>query len=351
MNILHSADLHLDSPFAARTREEADYLRKELLKVPQKLADLCKREQCQMMLLSGDLFDATATLESLNALRYALEDAAVPVFIAPGNHDPAKADSPYLTHLWPSNVHIFTQPHLTALALDELDCKVYGAGYHSMDCPGLLSGFRADGKESYHIGILHGDPTNAFSPCCPVTAEQIRESGLHYLAMGHIHKGGHVRYGDTLCAWPGCPMGRGFDETGRKSALVVSLKEHAQARQTELDTPAFFDLETTPGELSQQLSAQQSRDFYRVTLIGDDPIPDLDTLYQQYSHFPYLQFRDRRKPLPDLWSQAGSDSLEGTLFRILRDAMAHTSGEDQEIITLAARISQQLLNGEEVTLP
>lgn len=351
MNILHCADLHLDTPFAGRTPEQAAYLKQELLKVPQKLSDLCRREQCSIMLLGGDLFDGAATRESVEALRYALEDAAVPVFIAPGNHDPVNLSSPYLTEAWPSNVHIFTQPVITSVVLEELDCKIYGAGYRSMDCPGLLEGFRAEGDQRYHIGILHGDPTNAASPYCPITAQQIRESALQYLALGHIHKGGSVRYGDTLCAWPGCPMGRGFDETGPKGALIVTLDDRAQVRPQLLDTPAFFDLETTARELPQTLGAQGSQDFYRITLTGENISPSIETLYSQYHRFPNLQLRDRRRTPSDLWSCADSDSLEGTFFRILRDAMKDADPETQETITLAAQISRQLLDGKEVTLP
>ena len=57
MKILHSADIHLDAPFAGRTAEEAAFLRRELLAVPGKLAELCVSQQCDMVLLAGDLFD------------------------------------------------------------------------------------------------------------------------------------------------------------------------------------------------------------------------------------------------------------------------------------------------------
>lgn len=351
MKILHSADLHLDTPFTGRTPKQATYLRQQLLKVPQKLADLCRREQCDLMLLSGDLFDGPASRESLQALHYALKDAAVPVFITPGNHDPAGMSSPYQTEVWPANVHIFKRPTMEAVTIKELDCKIYGAGYRSMDCGSLLEGFRAEGTERYHIGVLHGDPTNATSPCCPVTAEQIKESGLDYLALGHIHKGGSLRFGDTLCAWPGCPMGRGFDETGRKGALIVTLADDVQIKQIDLDTPAFFDLSTTVQALPKHLSAQGNQDFYRVTLTGDDVSDTVEALYRQYDRFPHLQFRDQRNAATDLWSSADSDSLEGTFFRILRDAMDEADPETRETIVLAAQIARQLLDGKEVALP
>lgn len=351
MKILHSADLHLDTPFTGRTPEQAAFLRQQLLRIPDQLTELCKREQCDLMLMCGDLFDGKPSKESLDALRRALEEAAVPVFITPGNHDPADLTSPYLSESWPENVHIFTHPTPEAVTVEALSCKIYGAGYRSMDCGSLLEGFRAEGTERYHIGVFHGDPTNAASPCCPVTAEQIRESGLDYLALGHIHKGGSLRQGDTLCAWPGCPMGRGFDETGHKSVLIVTLEDSVQIKQVPLDTVAFFDVQCTVDDLPRQFSAQGSCDFYRVTLIGEGTEPELSELYEQYARFPNLQLRDRRTTPTDLWSSADCDSLEGTFFRILKDAMKDAPAQEQETIALAARIARQLLDGKEVELP
>ena len=350
MKILHSADLHLDTPFTGRSPSEADYLKKQLLAIPQKLAALCRQEQCDMMLLAGDLFDGPATRQSLDALRLALEEAAVPVFIAPGNHDPVGLSSPYMTEDWPSNVHIFTQNTPQSLSVPGLDCRIYGAGYRSMDCGSLLEGFHAEGGERYHIGLFHGDPTNAASPCCPITAEQIQESGLDYLALGHIHQGGSLRWGDTLCAWPGCPMGRGFDELGPKGVLIVTVDGGVETRQVCLDTPVFHDEETTVDALPKLFSAQGNLDFYRITLIGENSGPSAMELYRRYERFPHLQIRDRRTTPVDLWSRADSDSLEGTFFRILKETMATADPKEKEIIALAARISRQLLDGQEVEL-
>ena len=94
MKFLHTADWHLDSPFTGRTPAQREALRKALLKIPGKVAEVCRREGCEMMLLSGDIFDGPYTRESLDALRTALEEAAVPVFIAPGNHDFCGPDPP-----------------------------------------------------------------------------------------------------------------------------------------------------------------------------------------------------------------------------------------------------------------
>lgn len=351
MKILHSADLHLDSPFGGLSGDQARALRQAQLALPGKLAALCRAEKCDLMLLAGDLFDGPHTRESLDALRFALEDAAVPVFISPGNHDFCAIDSPYLTEKWPKNVHIFTRPVIESCILPDLDCKIYGAGYRSMDCGGLLEGFRAEGREKYHIGILHGDAAQTGSPYCPITAEQVRESGLQYLALGHIHKTGSFRAGETLCAWPGCPMGRGFDELDTKGALIVTLGDEAVAAFVPLDTPRFYELSVAAHAAASVLPAAGNDHFYRVTLTGEsDPI-DPTALYSEFSRFPNLEFRDRTMPPVDLWGCVGDDSLEGVYFRLLKEALDAADEDTRQTVTLAARISRQILDGQEVVLP
>ena len=216
-----------------------------------------------------------------------------------------------------------------------------------MDCPGLLEGFRAAGEERYKVAVLHGDPLQLRSPYCPVTAAQVRDSGLHYLALGHIHKDGSFCSGRTLCGWPGSIMGRGFDELGEKGVYIVEVDESVRLRRMLLDTPRFWEITVNTDEesLEERLPGQGSRDFYRVTLTGS-VAADLTML----ERFPNLELRDRREEPVDLWSSAEADTLEGTYFRILRAAMDTASEEDGERIRLAAEISRKILLGREVTL-
>jgi DNA repair exonuclease SbcCD nuclease subunit len=347
LKILHTADWHLDSPFGAFQETQRSTLRRELRKVPGRLVELAHKEQVDLVLLAGDIFDGVASRESIDLMRHTLREFEVPVFISPGNHDFCSPDSPWLAENWPENVHVFTGG-LESVAIPELSCRIYGAGYQSMDCPPLLQGFSAQGQERYCIGLLHGDPMVRQSPCCAITAAQVRESGLDYLALGHIHKAGSFQSGSTICAWPGCPMGRGWDETGEKGACIVTLDDTVQVRAVPLDFLRFYDLEVEIGEeacsaLEQVLPATAGEDFYRITLTGSGS-PDLAALQAYFSRFPNLELRDRTEPPVPLWSQLEEDSLKGVFFRLLKNS------EDPNA-SLAAEISQRLLLGKEVRLP
>jgi len=352
IKLLHSGDWHLDSPLVQLSPEQARVLRRAQEAVPEKLAAACRQEGCDLVLLSGDLFDGVYTRDTLSRVKNALEEMSVPVFISPGNHDYADGNSPYFEGVWPSNVHIFKKPVVEAVSLPELACTVYGAGYTAMDCPGLLRDFVPAHNTRYALGVLHGDPTRLDSPYCPVTEQQVEKSKLDYLALGHIHKAGSFQKGKTLCLWPGCPVGRGYDETGEKGYYIVTVDNGVSARFVGLGLPRFYDL-SIPGDapLSSVLPPVGNEDFYRITLTGPAEKPDLPALQAQYAAFPNLELRDRTVPPTDLWGSAVEDTFEGIYFKRLRQAIEEADPEGRRQLLLAAKLSRQLLDGQEVVLP
>ena len=349
IKILHSADWHLDSPLQGRLPQQAELLRRELLQIPDRVAALCREENCDLMLLAGDLFDGAYSQQTYRAVYDALQSVNVPVFIAPGNHDYICPDSPYEKELWPENVHIFKKQQIEWVDLPALGLRVYGAGFQSMDCPGLLEGFQAEGSA---VGLFHGDPTQVNSPYNPITKTQTAQSGLAYLALGHVHKGDGLRAGDTLCAWPGCPMGRGYDEQGEKGVLIVTLEDTVQTRFVPLEGPRFFDVSVDfAAGIGSVLPAVANHDFYRVTLTGEAEKVDLEALRAQFGAFPNLVLRDQTHRPVDLWQSVGEDNFEGVYFGLLQGALAEANPEEKEKILLAAKISRQILDGQEVILP
>jgi len=355
IKLLHTGDWHLDTPIHGRTPTQTGLLKKAFADLPHKVAELCRQTGCDLLLLTGDIFDGHYTKESYHSLHTALESVKIPVIVTPGNHDFVSPNSPWITELWPENVHIFTHPTVEAIVLPELDCKIYGGGFTAMDCPALLKDFTAQGTETYKIGVFHGDPTQVNSPYNPITTQQVADSELSYLALGHIHKGDSFRAGRTLCAWPGCPMGHGYDEQGQKGVLLTTIDGQATTEFIGLGFPAFYDWEvlvtTTPqGALQQVLPPVGNDDFYRITLTGTCETPDLDSLYQAFSRFPNLELRDRTAPPVDTWKALGEDSLEGIYFGMLKNAQTGKDEKEQAQIELAAYISRQILDGQEVNL-
>ena len=159
VKIVHAADFHLDSAFGALSAEQARQRRRESRELLTRLSNYVNQNGVDLVLLAGDLFDSDTTYrETLEALSEALGAMQARVFIAPGNHDPYSAKSPYATLSWPENVHVFTSKTVERVELPELQCAVYGAAFTApVQDESLLAGFRAPEDDFIHLMVLHGD--------------------------------------------------------------------------------------------------------------------------------------------------------------------------------------------------
>ena len=78
---------------------------------------------------------------------------------------------------------------------------------------------------------LHGEVGVPGSRYDPISEAELARSGMAYIALGHAHAfSGLRRAGDSFYAWPGCPEGRGFDETGDKGVIVADVRAGERLR-------------------------------------------------------------------------------------------------------------------------
>ncbi|MBQ8264817.1 MAG: metallophosphoesterase, partial [Oscillospiraceae bacterium] len=128
LKIIHAADLHLDSPFEV-LGERAALRRSEQRELLQRIAELCREREADMLLLAGDLLDTgSAYAETFSALCSAFGSLDCPVFISPGNHDFYSPASPYAAGTLPENVHIF-RGGWECVELAEKGVRLYGAAF------------------------------------------------------------------------------------------------------------------------------------------------------------------------------------------------------------------------------
>lgn len=358
LKLIHAADLHLDSPFAGLSPEQAALRRAEQRGLLDRLADLANEEEADLVLLSGDLLDSRRVYrETVDALAQTLGRIRAKVFLAPGNHDPFNAASPYTLPIWPDHVHIFASPVPEGMELPELGCTVYGAAF--IDESGqiaALEGFCAAG-EGLNIMVLHGNVQGR--DYAPISPADIAASGLDYLALGHIHQAsGLQKAGNTFWAYPGCPEGRGFDELGDKGALVVTVEKGCvSARFHSLCLRRYEILEVDLTGCTQPLSAVEAAlpaatdmDIYRILLTGEFAMESgaLSQLEQALApRFHALELRDRTRTPRDLWARAGEDTLTGLFLRTM--APKCQEQPDNETLQLAVRFGLAALEqGEDV---
>lgn len=360
LRILHAADLHLDSPFEGLPAGKAAIRRKEQRELLGALSALAVSEQVDLVLLAGDLLDSdNCFYETGEELIRSLRAIPAPVIIAPGNHDCYTPNSPYARLRMPDNVFLFTENTIRCFTFPGLDARIYGAAFTERHSGPLLRGFRTEESgEMWNLLCLHGEVGARESLYDPISEEELAVSGLHYAALGHIHgASGLRRAGSVWYSWPGCPEGRGFDETGEKTVSIVELDGDgcrlrpvciAQRRYEQLSV----DVSGSDPLLAihTQLPDDTVSDVYRIILKGEaDAAPDLKRLQANLGElFFELQLRDETHLRRDLWESAGEDTLRGLFLRRLRSRYDAAAGEDERArIEQAARWGLAALNNAE----
>ena len=348
MRLIHAADLHLDSAFGALSSDRARLRRQESRDLVERLCRLCESKGADALLLAGDLFDGARVYpDTLEALSRALGSLRCRVFIAPGNHDPYHPRSAYARMEWPGNVHLFRMAEM-----ERVDCGsfvVYGAAFVGEESRGLLEGFSAPAEDPRpQLMVLHGDVDGRDTPYGPISREQIRQSGLSYLALGHIHQySGLQREGETVYAYPGCPEGRGFDELGEKGALCIEIQD---GRVTGEFIPLcrrryeILSVDVTGQDPEQAvrkaLPPEHLADIYRILLTGEAESLSISRLTERLrDEFFHLELRDETRLPRDLWARAGEDSLRGLFLAGMREKYNAASAEEKPLVEQAVRFA------------
>ena len=359
IRFLHAADFHLDSAFGALPADQAAARRRESRELPDRLADYVNGHGIDLALLAGDLFDSADPFrETVEQLCRALGRMEARVFIAPGNHDWYGPGSPWARAPWPENVHIFRESRLTAAEVPELGLVVHGGAFTAPEQPkSLLAGFTVPADGKVHMGLLHGELDGAEDRYDPIRREEVSSSGLAYLALGHVHKRSEpLRLGRTVCAWPGCPEGRGFDELGEKGFYEGTVSDGGEVSLTFVPFARhryeILEVDVTGKDprtaVEAVLPADTGRDLYRVILTGETGEAGSGAAELQEAlawRFDTLEIRDETRTAEDLWQRTGEDSLRGLFLQELRlRREAAETAAQRERIDQAARFGLAALD-------
>ena len=89
INIIHIADLHLDSPIGPLPSHIAALRKTQLMSAFQDALNYAKNNSTNIILISGDLFDTPkAGQAAINKLTsFASSNPEIQIFVSPGNHD------------------------------------------------------------------------------------------------------------------------------------------------------------------------------------------------------------------------------------------------------------------------
>lgn len=352
MKFVHCADLHLDSAFSGLSDGTRAAIRQqELRRTFLSIIELAKN--ADVLLIAGDLFDRNVVEpETIRVLKQGFASLGdTRVLIVTGNHDPLCENDFYRLIDFPENVHVFgTEMEKLTIA----DCDVFGISFgHNVEADPLLStALPLSGRPS--VLLMHGD-LGGMEDYNPISRESLAASGVSYVALGHVHSYMIEKAGKTTYAYPGCPEGRGFDETGDKGVIVGEVTEAGvtcefvslcQRKHHELtiDVTGLATQEEMIGAIRSK--GLNEKDLYKLILTGETEFsPDSDVLKSAFDDLFFVKMYDRTKRPLDIDALAKESGVRGMFVSKMLPVL---SGDDAEQARKALEIGLAALDGRRV---
>lgn len=371
VKILHSADLHFDTPFKEVGEDQRKINKEELKEVFVNIIHFCKEKSVDIFLLAGDIFDNfTLSKETLRFIESAFEEIVdTRVFISPGNHDPYMNNSFYKLIKWPRNVHIFTSD-IEKVYVKELDINVWGGAFVDKYIrKSMMSDFNGS-SDKINLMVLHGEisSSNEGNEYNPITLSEIGKSGMDYIALGHRHGfSGINKEGSTYYSYSGNPQGRGFDELGDKGIVygyvskgMVDLEfiktSKRNYEEVKVDVSNSFGYEEVKNIIINSIDEEnRKRNLYKIIVYGEVSeefnIDEKVLTEKLSSHFYYCKVVDKTSVKLDINELSKGYSVKSIFARKIQKMLEEANTEDdREIIKMALKIGMSSLTEGEVKM-
>lgn len=258
---LQVSDLHLGRPFAWLPQDRREDRRRDQQRALERAVSLAVEHGVAAILVPGDLFDSAMPDAAL--LTFAIKTfetpGCPPVFVAPGNHDPASAsNAAWSARLlrargmaWPAHVHVFDTPEWSAMPVPGLPgVRVWGrcftANIESAERPlaaGALAPVANGDPRGFEIALFHGSREGRCPPAQKMTAPfsdaEALASPFTYLAVGHYHAPSSIAAaegGGVRLAYAGSAVALDHGEMGLHGALEIAVRWGDRKPVAEIDT-------------------------------------------------------------------------------------------------------------------
>lgn len=367
MKLIHCADLHLDSNMTTHlSKERAKERRAELLATFERMITYACDEGVEAILIAGDLFDRkNFSATARKAVYHAVVDhPQILFYYLQGNHDvnlfvPEDEACPGNLKLfdgtWKSYVQTETDHRLVITGV-ELDA----------DNASLIGNSLTLDLHDLNIVMMHGQEAEhaAKDRAELVPLRTLRNKGIDYLALGHIHSyKKEVLDGRGIYCYPGCLEGRGFDECGEHGFVLLDVDLAAGEVTSQFVPFASRKLHTAAVDVSGCMSTTEilgrvrayceergyeESSFLKVVLQGEvsvDCEKDLDYLISWLQNdFYFVKAKDETKIHIDYDSYMLDESLKGEFVRVVRGSGDLTEEEKARIV----KYGMHALAGEDI---
>lgn len=341
MRIIHTSDLHIDSPLSSKLPQaKVAERRREHATLLRRLAEEADRAGAEAVIIAGDMFDS----ERLNkknrdrALSVIEQASHITFFYLIGNHEGdvlrAGGELPENLKLFESDWTSYELGGVTVVGRSETAPDMFS---HLSLNPGQLN-----------VAVLHGEIRDRSDFGGVIGARDAADRGLDYLALGHYHS-----YSETpidrraVAVYSGTPEGRGFDETGDKGYVLLDIENGQIHRKfvkfanrtlhiAEIDISEAINTYEISRLIERKISNIPSCDLVRVRLVGHyapEFKKDLGAIADEFSRrFYFFEIKDESRLYHAPESYKNDKSLKGEFIRLVLSDEGLSEREQERII-------------------
>ncbi|MDI6734792.1 MAG: metallophosphoesterase [bacterium] len=237
MKILHTADIHL--------REYED----DRWRTLQKLIEIGKREEVEIFVVCGDLFDKGIDAEALRPkIREIFSNNGFKILLVPGNHD---SESYKSGMYFGEDTIILTELNKP---FEYKDLMIWGLPFESIEGEEILNKLHLFtnnlATDKRNILLYHGELLDAFfsrkdfgeegeGRYMPVKLSYFKDLNVDYVLAGHFHSKFDVwkLENGRYFVYPGSPISITKREIGQRKVNIFEVGKPPE--EYPLDTPHF----------------------------------------------------------------------------------------------------------------
>ncbi len=366
VKILHCADIHIGAAVSfLGTRAQSRQA--EILLTFESIIKEAKKSAVDIILIAGDLFHSNNISKSFidRAFDCFATIPQIKVVVACGNHDPFNADSPFKSHRLDNLFVLDTNDSFVEFT--ELKTRVYGKSFKEIYSKGeACFSLKPDGN-FINLMCIHGElGADQGSNYNAISSSFIENSGMDYIALGHIHKRTEIqKIANTYFAYCGCPEGQGFDELDNKGVYIGTVSKHdcnlqflPIAKRIHITENIDISGLYTSADIAEHILAVLNKkhgnayreNLYKIALIGQleewvsISLPEITSRLNDELYFAKL--KDKTELKIDLEQLSKEQSLKGIFVKNMLKRIENANECDLPRLKHALSIGLKAFNTE-----
>ena len=367
IKVLHCADLHIGAAESS-LGALAESRRAETLITFEKIISLAREMKVNVILIAGDLFNSNNVDKSFVDRVFECFSLVpdIKIVYSAGNHDPLNAESPFKKYELPENLFVLDTKDCFVEFCD-LNTRVYGKSFKEVYMQGVAQFSLQPDDNFINLMCIHGElRSDLGSDYNSITNDFILNSGMDYIALGHVHKRTDItKLGNTFVSYCGCPEGQGFDELGEKGVYVGDISKHGcnlqfvpTAKRMHLTETVDITGLSSSSEVAEHLiktiSQKHPENFidnlYKIVLVGkleEDVVLSIAEITARLNNtFYFAKLRDKTEIKLDFNAIAQENTLKGVFVKNMLKRLENADEGEKELLTTALNIGLKAFSGE-----